>query len=75
MRTVEAQPIARVQESKAVCKAIRCGFAQGDFHDEKNVHKTGDVVRIEESKPISKRKRWVVLASADASAAASAAKG
>ncbi len=39
-------------------------------HDEKNVHKTGDVVRIEESKPISKRKRWIVLA-----AAASAAKG
>jgi small subunit ribosomal protein S17 len=39
-------------------------------HDEKNVHKTGDVVRIEESKPISKRKRWVVLAGAEAPAAA-----
>jgi small subunit ribosomal protein S17 len=44
-------------------------------HDEKNVHKTGDVVRIEESKPISKRKRWVVLAGAEASASTSAAKG
>ncbi|HUZ74734.1 MAG TPA: 30S ribosomal protein S17 [Stellaceae bacterium] len=30
-------------------------------HDENNVHKTGDLVRIEESRPISKRKRWVVL--------------
>jgi len=44
-------------------------------HDEKNVHKTGDVVRIEESKPISKRKRWIVLAAAAAAAAAPAAKG
>jgi small subunit ribosomal protein S17 len=31
-------------------------------HDENNTFKTGQTVRIEESKPISKRKRWVVLA-------------
>jgi small subunit ribosomal protein S17 len=31
-------------------------------HDEKNACKVGDTVRIEESKPISKNKRWVVLA-------------
>lgn len=31
-------------------------------HDENNVHKTGDTVWIEESRPISKRKRWVVVA-------------
>ena len=31
-------------------------------HDEGNVHKTGDVIRIEECRPISKRKRWVVIA-------------
>ena len=30
-------------------------------HDENNVHKVGETVRIEESRPISKRKRWVVL--------------
>jgi small subunit ribosomal protein S17 len=30
-------------------------------HDENNVFKAGDVVRIEESRPISKRKRWIVL--------------
>jgi small subunit ribosomal protein S17 len=30
-------------------------------HDEVNQYKVGDVVSIEESKPISKTKRWVVL--------------
>jgi small subunit ribosomal protein S17 len=30
-------------------------------HDENNTFKVGDRVRIEESAPISKNKRWVVL--------------
>ena len=30
-------------------------------HDENNSYHSGDVVRIEESRPISKRKCWVVL--------------
>ena len=30
-------------------------------HDELNVAKTGDVVRIEETRPISKQKRWTLL--------------
>ena len=30
-------------------------------HDEGNVFKVGDQVRIEESAPLSKLKRWVVL--------------
>ena len=30
-------------------------------HDEHNAYKTGDTVRIEESRPISKRKRWIVI--------------
>ncbi len=30
-------------------------------HDEKNIAKTGDVVRIEETRPISKQKRWTLL--------------
>ena len=34
-------------------------------HDENNVFKAGDLVRIEESRPISKRKRWVVLTGAE----------
>jgi small subunit ribosomal protein S17 len=30
-------------------------------HDEKNAHKVGDQVWIEEHKPISKLKRWIVI--------------
>ena len=30
-------------------------------HDEKNVHKIGDNVSIEETAPISRNKRWIVL--------------
>ncbi len=30
-------------------------------HDETNLAKTGDVVRIEETRPISKQKKWVLL--------------
>jgi small subunit ribosomal protein S17 len=33
-------------------------------HDETNSLKVGDIVRIQESSPISKTKRWVVLADA-----------
>ena len=36
-------------------------------HDETNQYKVGDLVSIEESKPISKTKRWVVLSTASAS--------
>ena len=31
-------------------------------HDEANTYKVGDRVRIEEGKPISRKKRWVALA-------------
>lgn len=30
-------------------------------HDEKNESKTGDVVQIMETRPLSKDKRWVIL--------------
>ena len=36
-------------------------------HDETNQFKIGDVVSIEESKPISRTKRWVVVGAAGAS--------
>jgi small subunit ribosomal protein S17 len=29
-------------------------------HDEQNACKPGDIVRIEETRPLSKRKRWIV---------------
>ena len=32
-------------------------------HDENNTFKVGDTVLIEESKPISKDKRWIVVSS------------
>jgi small subunit ribosomal protein S17 len=41
-------------------------------HDEANTYKAGDQVRIEESKPISKRKRWIVLGALGAPSAAAA---
>jgi small subunit ribosomal protein S17 len=37
-------------------------------HDEGNACKVGDVVRIRECRPISKRKRWEVLQGAEAAA-------
>ena len=30
-------------------------------HDEKNIHKLGDFVTIKETKPISKKKSWIVF--------------
>jgi len=30
-------------------------------HDENNTFKVGDIVEIEETRPISKNKRWIVL--------------
>jgi small subunit ribosomal protein S17 len=38
-------------------------------HDEENRYHAGDAVRIEESRPISKRKRWVVMAGSEDAAA------
>jgi small subunit ribosomal protein S17 len=35
-------------------------------HDENNTFKVGDTVFIQESKPISKDKRWVVITEAQA---------
>jgi small subunit ribosomal protein S17 len=38
-------------------------------HDEKNSAKTGDIVRIQETKPLSKQKRWLLLEKVGASQA------
>ena len=37
-------------------------------HDENNVHKVGETVRIRECAPISKRKRWEVVGETEAAA-------
>jgi small subunit ribosomal protein S17 len=39
-------------------------------HDEGNACKVGDLVKIEEHKPISRTKRWIVLGGGEAGAAA-----
>ena len=38
-------------------------------HDETNTAKIGDVVRIEETRPLSKQKRWTLLGKAAAAGA------
>jgi small subunit ribosomal protein S17 len=38
-------------------------------HDEKNEAKTGEIVRIEESRPLSKQKRWTLVEKVDAAKA------
>jgi small subunit ribosomal protein S17 len=38
-------------------------------HDETNSAKTGEVVRIEETRPLSKQKRWTLVEKVDASKA------
>jgi small subunit ribosomal protein S17 len=40
-------------------------------HDEANAYKAGDAVTIEESRPISKRKHWIVREGTSAPAASS----
>lgn len=30
-------------------------------HDEENLYRIGDTIRIQESRPLSKRKRWVAI--------------
>ena len=37
-------------------------------HDEGNVHKVGETVRIQECRPISKRKRWAVISDSGSAA-------
>jgi small subunit ribosomal protein S17 len=37
-------------------------------HDEANAHKVGETVRIQECRPISKRKRWAVLSDSESAA-------
>jgi small subunit ribosomal protein S17 len=38
-------------------------------HDEKNEAKTGEIVRIQETRPLSKQKRWALVEKVDASKA------
>src|SRR5260370_18341062 len=55
-KTIVVRPITRVPHPKfgKIVKQIRRFYA----HDEENKAKTGDTVRIMETRPLSKLKRW-----------------
>ena len=55
-RVVQVQTVHK--HSKYV-KQVR-NFVRYKAHDEKNAAKTGDVVRIMETRPLSKDKRWII---------------
>jgi small subunit ribosomal protein S17 len=44
-----------------IYKKVMTTYKKYHAHDEKNKSKVGDMVSIEESKPISKLKRWTVV--------------
>ena len=58
-KTIVVEVTRRVRHKlyKKIIKRIKKYHA----HDENNVFKVGDVVRIKESKPVSKLKTWIVL--------------
>ena len=55
-RVVQVQ---RTGKHSKYMKAVR-HFVRYKAHDEKNASKTGDVVQIMETRPLSKDKRWVI---------------
>ena len=52
---------ALVEAKKGLASNILSRSKKYAAHDEENRYRAGDAVRIEESRPISKRKRWIVL--------------
>ena len=54
-------------------KKIVTSYAKFYAHDEKCVAKPGDVVRIEETRPLSKLKRWRLVEVVEPAATATAA--
>ena len=58
-KTVVVEVTRRVKHQlyKKIIKRVKKYHA----HDEKNILKIGDLVSIQESKPISKLKSWIVL--------------
>ena len=63
-KTVTVQ-VTRVVKDATVRKYVRRRKTY-KAHDETNQFKVGDVVTIQESRPLSRLKRWVVLGQASA---------
>jgi small subunit ribosomal protein S17 len=55
-RVVQIQKVAKHAKYE---KPVR-NFVRYKAHDEKNSSKTGDIVRIMETRPLSKEKRWII---------------
>jgi small subunit ribosomal protein S17 len=55
-RVVQVQ---KVHKHSKYVKQVR-NFVRYKAHDEKNAAKTGDLVRIMETRPLSKDKRWII---------------
>ena len=55
-RVVQVQQVTKHSKYQ---KAVR-NFVRYKAHDEKNATKTGDVVLIMETRPLSKDKRWII---------------
>lgn len=51
--------VVKIGKHSKYQKAVR-HFVKYKAHDEKNATKAGDVVRIMETRPLSKDKRWVI---------------
>lgn len=56
-RIVKVTRMAKSPKYKKIIKTT----AKFKVHDEKNETKTGDIVSIEESRPLSKDKRYILL--------------
>ncbi len=59
MEKTRVVQVLKVGKHSKYEKAVR-HFVKYKAHDEKNATKTGDVVRIMETRPLSKDKRWVI---------------
>ncbi len=60
MRKTRVVRVRRAAKHDKYHKTVRSAV-KFKAHDEKDASKTGDTVRIMESRPLSKDKRWVVL--------------
>ena len=58
-KTIVVQIIRRVQHP--LYKKVINKYAKFKVHDEKNAAKTGDTVRIVETRPLSKEKHWRLM--------------
>ena len=52
--------VERLRRHPIYKRVVRLELA-GEAHDEENTARVGDTVRIEESRPLSREKRWTIV--------------